>query len=706
MSETPVSGPISTMRLPDLKALAQSLGLEVGPKVRRADLIAAIREVRGPARRGRPPKNASNGVSTSHTADPAPTAASSAAKEEEASVFDPALRQRYARTSPRVAEESASSGRPSGEETSSKHAQQANDRTRRVRERSHTLEAASSSETQPRERTAQTSRYDRSTSRTGGRVSSYDRTSRFDRSERNAGRTSRYDRTSRFERSERSTTAEASEGSGRIARTTDEIVLPERRTESNGSGKVRRRERTVTPRLSDADRMAALNAIGDAAERRANSDKEEDSYPHRTRRSRRERNRNRNVEAREQNGRENEQAAREEDMLLAVAGILDQEGNQYFLRTGGYLPGANDALVPQQIVKQYGLRRGDAIVGAVKRRNENEGQQNHGRNRNRKFSQHQHLNQLVQVNTINSLDPERSSLRPEFNKLTPLYPQDMLRMETTPKALTPRAIDLVAPIGKGQRGLIVSPPKAGKTMIMQQIAMAIAANNPKVHLMVVLVDERPEEVTDMKRLVKGEVIASTFDRPASDHTIVAELAIERAKRLVELGQDVVVLLDSLTRLARAYNLAAPASGRILSGGVDAGALYPPKRFFGAARNIENGGSLTIIASALVETGSKMDEVIFEEFKGTGNMELRLSRQLADRRIFPAIDVNASSTRREELLFSNEELKVIWQLRRALGTLDVPEASDFLLGRLRKTQNNAEFLVSIMRSMQASGASAS
>ncbi|AWE43499.1 MULTISPECIES: transcription termination factor Rho [unclassified Actinobaculum] len=692
------------MRLPELKALAQSLGLEVGPKVRRADLIAAIREMRGPARRGRPPKNASNAVPMSQTADSAPTAASSAAKEEEAGVFDPALRQRYARTSPRTAEGSAAPGQSSGEEMSSEHAQQANDRTRRVRERSHSSEADSSSETQPRERTAQTSRYDRSTSRTGGRVSSYDRTSRFDRSERNAGRTSRYDRTSRFERTERSTTAQASEGSRRIARTTDEIVLPERssRTESNVSGKVRRRERTVTPRLSDADRMAALNAIGDAAERRANSDKEEDSYPHRTRRSRRERNRNRNIEAREQN----EQAAREEDMLLAVAGILDQEGNQHFLRTGGYLPGANDALVPQQIVKQYGLRRGDAIVGAVKRRNENEGQQNHGRNRNRKFSQHQHLNQLVQVNTINSLDPERSALRPEFNKLTPLYPQDMLRMETTPKALTPRAIDLVAPIGKGQRGLIVSPPKAGKTMIMQQIAMAIAANNPKVHLMVVLVDERPEEVTDMKRLVKGEVIASTFDRPASDHAIVAELAIERAKRLVELGQDVVVLLDSLTRLSRAYNLAAPASGRILSGGVDAGALYPPKRFFGAARNIENGGSLTIIASALVETGSKMDEVIFEEFKGTGNMELRLSRQLADRRIFPAIDVNASGTRREELLFSNEELKVIWQLRRALGTLDVPEASDFLLGRLRKTQNNAEFLVSIMRSMQASGASAS
>ncbi|MCI7550955.1 MAG: transcription termination factor Rho, partial [Arcanobacterium sp.] len=281
------------------------------------------------------------------------------------------------------------------------------------------------------------------------------------------------------------------------------------------------------------------------------------------------------------------------------------------------------------------------------------------------------------------------------------YPQEMLRLETTQNALTTRVIDLVAPIGKGQRGLIVSPPKAGKTMIMQQIAMAIAKNNPEVHLMVVLVDERPEEVTDMQRLVKGEVIASTFDRPASDHTIVAELAVERAKRLVELGQDVVILLDSLTRLGRAYNLATPASGRILSGGVDAGALYPPKKFFGAARNIENGGSLTIIASALVETGSKMDEVIFEEFKGTGNMELRLSRQLADRRIFPAVDVNASGTRREEQLFSPEELKIVWHLRRALGTLEVQEASDYLLGRLRKSQANKDFLMSVVRGMQAS-----
>ncbi|MGO1400905.1 MAG: transcription termination factor Rho [Flaviflexus sp.] len=386
---------------------------------------------------------------------------------------------------------------------------------------------------------------------------------------------------------------------------------------------------------------------------------------------------------------------RDGDVLLKVAGILDIDGNNAYLRTAGYLPGPNDAYVSQALIKKNRLRRGDAIVGAVRDLGESSGQGRGGRQRHK-------FNPLVQIDSVNGLTLEDLLKRPEFGKLTPLYPNEMLRMETSPKAITPRVIDLVAPIGKGQRGLIVSPPKAGKTMILQQIANAIAVNNPDVHLMVVLVDERPEEVTDMQRMVKGEVIASTFDRPASEHTVVAELAIERAKRLVELGQDVVVLLDSITRLGRAYNLAAPASGRILSGGVDAGALYPPKRFFGAARNVENGGSLTILASALVETGSKMDEVIFEEFKGTGNMELRLSRQLADRRIFPAVDVNSSSTRREELLFSPEELKIVWQLRRALGTLEVQEASDFLLGRLRKTESNGEFLMTIAKSMQGAG----
>ncbi|SME96368.1 transcription termination factor Rho [Cellulosimicrobium cellulans J1] len=378
----------------------------------------------------------------------------------------------------------------------------------------------------------------------------------------------------------------------------------------------------------------------------------------------------------------------EDDVLLPVAGILDILDNYAFVRTSGYLPGQNDVYVSLGQVKKAGLRRGDAVTGAVRQPREGE---NQGSSARQKF------NALVRLDTVNGMSPEEARQRPEFTKLTPLYPQERLRLEN-PEAtrLTPRVIDIVAPIGKGQRGLIVAPPKAGKTIIMQQIANSIAANNPEVHLMVVLVDERPEEVTDMERTVKGEVIASTFDRPASDHTIVAELAIERAKRLVELGQDVVVLLDSLTRLSRAYNLAAPASGRILSGGVDASALYPPKRFFGAARNIENGGSLTILASALVETGSKMDEVIFEEFKGTGNMELRLSRNLADKRIFPAVDVNASGTRREEILMSNDELKIIYKLRRVMGALDQQQAIELLLGQLKKTQTNVEFLLHVQK----------
>src|SRR6478609_8876506 len=386
----------------------------------------------------------------------------------------------------------------------------------------------------------------------------------------------------------------------------------------------------------------------------------------------------------------------EDDVLVPVAGILDVLDSYAFVRTSGYLPGPNDVYLPLAQVRKAGLRRGHAITGAVRapREGEQQGQGQGGAGRPNK------ANALVRLDTVNGMAPEQARTRPEFTKLTPLYPQDRLRLENETNHLTPRVIDIVAPIGKGQRGLIVAPPKAGKTIIMQQIANAITANNPEVHLMVVLVDERPEEVTDMERTVKGEVIASTFDRPASDHTMVAELAIERAKRLVELGQDVVVLLDSLTRLSRAYNLAAPASGRILSGGVDSAALYPPKRFFGAARNIENGGSLTILASALVETGSKMDEVIFEEFKGTGNMELRLSRSLADKRIFPAVDVNASSTRREEMLLSSDEVKITWKLRRALAGLDQQQALEVVLGKLKETQSNVEFLVQMQKSIPA------
>ncbi|MCM3500599.1 transcription termination factor Rho [Microbacterium sp. P26] len=378
----------------------------------------------------------------------------------------------------------------------------------------------------------------------------------------------------------------------------------------------------------------------------------------------------------------------EDDVLVPIAGVLDVLDNYAFVRTTGYLPGPSDVYVSLGQVKKYNLRKGDAVVGAIKQPREGEQQ---GR---------QKYNALVQVDSINGLSVDDAATRVEFNNLTPLYPQERLRLETGPEKLTQRIIDLVAPVGKGQRGLIVAPPKAGKTIVLQQIANAIATNNPEVHLMVVLVDERPEEVTDMQRTVRGEVIASTFDRPAEDHTTVAELAIERAKRLVELGRDVVVLLDSITRLGRAYNLAAPTSGRVLSGGVDASALYPPKRFFGAARNIENGGSLTILATALVETGSKMDDVIFEEFKGTGNSELRLNRQLADKRIFPAVDVNASSTRREEMLLSNDEVKITWKLRRALAGLEPQQALEVVLGKLKETQSNVEFLVQMQKSIPA------
>jgi len=377
----------------------------------------------------------------------------------------------------------------------------------------------------------------------------------------------------------------------------------------------------------------------------------------------------------------------ESDVLVPVAGILDVLESYAFVRTSGYLPGPNDVYVSLSLVRKHGLRKGDAIVGQVRQQQQ---PTEAGGDRREKF------NPLVRIDSVNGADPETARNRVEFGKLTPLYPQDRLRLETTPGNLTTRVIDLVAPIGKGQRGLIVSPPKAGKTMVLQSIANAIVTNNPEVHLMVVLVDERPEEVTDMQRSVKGEVIASTFDRPAEDHTIIAELSIERAKRLVELGHDVVVLLDSMTRLGRAYNLAAPASGRILSGGVDSTALYPPKRFFGAARNIENGGSLTILATALVETGSRMDEVIFEEFKGTGNMELKLDRRLADKRVFPAVDVDASGTRKEELLMSNDELKIVWKLRRVLHALDQQQSIELLLNKLRQTQSNYEFLLEVQK----------
>ena len=362
---------------------------------------------------------------------------------------------------------------------------------------------------------------------------------------------------------------------------------------------------------------------------------------------------------------------------MPAAGILDVLDNYAFVRTSGYLPGVDDVYLSLSMVRKYGLRRGDAIVGLVRQPRDGE--------RKEKF------NPMVRVDSVNGTDPEASRQRVEFAEMTPLHPSERLRLETEPGNLIGRVIDLAAPIGKGTRGLIVSPPASGKTTMVRSIAQSITTNNPECHLMVVLVDERPEEVTDFERTVKGEVIASTFDRPPTDHTTVAELAIERAKRLVELGHDVVVLLDGLTRLGRAYNLAAPSSGRQLNGGVDPTALHPPKRFFGAARNLEGGGSLTIIATALVETGSVTDEVIFEEFQSTGNMELRLRGDLAEEHLFPAVDVAHSGTRREELLMGEGEVDVLQKLRRSLADLDPAKAQQSLGERLKRTSTNIELL---------------
>jgi len=456
----------------------------------------------------------------------------------------------------------------------------------------------------------------------------------------------------------------------------------ERRRDQDGERTERR-----TKRDRQAERAERSTERSERAERKAAERAERAERTERTERTERRSKRDRQAERAEKQARrreENEPRLSEDDVLAPISGVLDILDNYAFVRTTGYLPGTNDVYVSLAQVKKYNLRKGDHVLGAIRVPRE-------GESNNR-----QRFNALVQVEAINGQSVEEAANRRVFSKLTPLYPKERLRLETTPKKLGTRVVDLVSPIGKGQRGLIVSPPKAGKTLMLQSIANAITVNNPDVYLMMVLVDERPEEVTDMQRTVKGEVIASTFDRPAEDHTTVAELAIERAKRMVELGYDVVVLLDSMTRLGRAYNLAAPASGRILSGGVDSAALYPPKKFFGAARNIEEGGSLTILATALVETGSKMDEVIFEEFKGTGNMELRLSRQLADKRIFPAVDINASGTRREENLLSPDEIKIMWGLRRALAGMEPEQALGVLTNQLRKTESNVEFLLTVQK----------
>lgn len=660
-----VSSTIAAMKLPELQALAAQLGVKGTSKMRKGDLVQAISAARGGERpqaleTRSAPRRARAVVDEPAQApvEAAAPAVRSAAPVETRPQDEPA-EPRRARTAPRAAGQDALAGLEAALDARLAPHEERDDRAARA------VDAVAAVTGERRSRRA---------GRGAGAPAAAEPDATQD-GEQGGERRARERQGGERRRGER---AQGERAQGE--RATGERAGAEPRQGDQRPAEQRDDERPVDERRQGNRAAASLDDAQDDDERGGRRRRSRDRYRDRDRK----RGRGRTGDL----GGLDEVEVAEDDVLLPVAGILDVLDSYAFVRTTGYLPGPNDVYVSLNQVKRNGLRRGDAITGAV--RQPREGEQPAPGGRPSKF------NALVRLDTVNGLSPDEARQRPEFSKLTPLYPQERLRLETEPGRLTPRVIDIVAPIGKGQRGLIVAPPKAGKTIIMQHIANAITANNPEVHLMVVLVDERPEEVTDMERTVKGEVIASTFDRPASDHTVVAELAIERAKRLVELGQDVVVLLDSLTRLSRAYNLAAPASGRILSGGVDASALYPPKKFFGAARNIENGGSLTILASALVETGSKMDEVIFEEFKGTGNMELRLSRSLADKRIFPAVDVNASGTRREEVLMSGDELKIIYKLRRVLGGLDQQQAIELLLGKLRETRSNVEFLLQVQK----------
>ena len=685
MTETSSAQPsLSTMRLAELQQLASSMGLKGTSRMRKSELVAAIRS--GGASAPATPLAGNTGPTTPPAAAES-TGEKPAVEADETEAGTDRTKAVETPSSPSLAVE-----RADAQDDSQPIEAQTHPRRRR----------AAAAGGAPR---AETPVLDPST-RSG------ERTDQADHGASGEGRSRRQARGRDAQRSEEQGSADSSRrGRRRIqaaAGSPERAVhdQPDSSPEDHLDAKA-----ALMRDLADATGTAAIEPNGrkrrDGGQGNENSWEEEgrSSGGGRRRRGRKRRDRDRDRDGSQgDNGQGRNQQSREDEVLLPVAGILDVSDRQHaYLRTSGYLQGPKDVYVSNQQIKDNGLRPGDAITGWVREGGETShpggGHQGRG-NRRQNRANRQKYNPLVSVEAVNGMEPERARRRPEFTKLTPLYPQEQLRLETTPKALTPRVIDLVAPIGKGQRGLIVSPPKAGKTIILQQIANAIAVNNPEAHLMVVLVDERPEEVTDMQRTVKGEVIASTFDRPASDHTTVAELAIERAKRLVELGQDVVVLLDSITRLGRAYNLAAPASGRILSGGVDASALYPPKRFFGAARNIENGGSLTILATALVETGSKMDEVIFEEFKGTGNMELRLSRQLAEKRIFPAVDVAASSTRREELLIDPAQLKIMWRLRRLFTGLEQQQALELVIGKLKDTSSNAEFLMVISKTTPA------
>nr|WP_280297176.1 transcription termination factor Rho [Nocardia abscessus] len=633
---------LTGMLLPQLRALAGELGIRGTSGMRKGDLIAAIKENQAAgksAKAEKPAKGEAKSAATAKADAPAKNAApaeSAPAKAEQAtldvtpaasaaSTEAPAPAKKAAADSAPAAESASSTATETTEESGRESGQRGRGRQRRGRDQAR----SASTEAAPAETRADEPKQD---SEQGGER----------RRERGQG---------------------------------------ERQSE-RGQGE-RQGERGQGERQSERGQGERGQSQNGSARDRGGDD-EEGGRGRRGRRFR-ERRRGRDRDGGGGGGEARELEIREDDVLQPVAGILDVLDNYAFVRTSGYLAGPNDVYVSMNLVRKNGLRRGDAITGAVRAPRDGE-----------QANQRQKFDPLVRLDTVNGGDVEAAKRRPEFGKLTPLYPNQRLRLETQPNKLTTRVIDLIMPIGKGQRALIVSPPKAGKTTILQDIANAIATNNPEVYLMVVLVDERPEEVTDMQRSVRGEVISSTFDRPPSDHTSVAELAIERAKRLVEMGRDVVVLLDSITRLGRAYNNSSPASGRILSGGVDSTALYPPKRFLGAARNIENGGSLTIIATAMVETGSTGDTVIFEEFKGTGNAELKLDRKIAERRVFPAVDVNPSGTRKDELLLNPDEAAVLHKLRRVLSGLDSHQAIDLLIDRLKKSKNNLEFLMQVSK----------
>ncbi|MET4061081.1 transcription termination factor Rho [Arthrobacter sp. UYP6] len=713
---TSKSSGLAGLKLAQLQALAGQLGITGGSRMRKGDLVTAIsNHQRGGAVADRPVRGAkTDGVQADVAKAAAPAAAEAPAAEQSAPERPARTRNRNrraasdgvvtapaaeapARNAPEPAQAEAPREDSQREETPREEQPQRERTNRRSRSRRADSDGTSENGRADSKPDAQAEAAPSNASENGTGASANGSASE-DRSRENSRENKRENnRGDRDNNRESRNERENNRSDSRDNNSRDNNSRDNNSRDNNSRGDRGERDNNRDNNRSDSrdnnrdnnrtDSRDDNDENGRGRNRRNRNRNDRNDRNDRSDRNDRFRDRNERRRNRSQNPDVDDVEVTEDDVLLPVAGILDVLENYAFVRTSGYLPGPNDVYVSLAQVKKYNLRKGDAVVGAIRAPREGE---NQGGNQRQKF------NALVRLTSVNGKPAEDNKDRVEFSKLVPLYPSERLRLETSAKVIGPRVIDLVAPIGKGQRGLIVSPPKAGKTLILQSIANAITINNPEVHLMMVLVDERPEEVTDMQRTVKGEVIASTFDRPADDHTTVAELAIERAKRLVEMGNDVVVLLDSMTRLGRAYNLAAPASGRILSGGVDSSALYPPKRFFGAARNIENGGSLTILATALVETGSKMDEVIFEEFKGTGNMELRLSRNLADKRIFPAVDVNASGTRREENLLSPDEVKIMWKLRRVLSGLDTQSALELLTGKIRETQSNVEFLMQVQQ----------